>query len=66
MRVGIYARVSTTDKGQHVGMQLRDLEAYTKARGWTVREKFVDKGISGSQTKRPALDRQRRLLLTHS
>ncbi len=32
MRVGIYAHVSTTDKGQHVGMQLRDLEAYTKAR----------------------------------
>ena len=38
-------------------MQLRDLEAYAKARGWTVRDKFVDEGISGSQTKRPALDR---------
>jgi len=57
MRVGIYARVSTTDKGQDVGMQLRDLDAYTKARGWTIRDKFVDEGISGSQTKRPALDR---------
>ncbi len=57
MRVGIYARVSTTDKGQDVGMQLRDLEAYTKARGWTIRDRFVDEGISGSQTKRPALDR---------
>ena len=57
MRVGIYARVSTTDKGQDVGMQLRDLEAYAKARDWVVREKFVDEGISGSQAKRPALDR---------
>ncbi len=57
MRVGIYARVSTTDKGQDVGLQLRDLEAYTKARGWTIRDRFVDEGISGSQTKRPALDR---------
>ncbi len=57
MRVAIYARVSTTDKGQDVGMQLRDLEAYAKARDWTVRDKFVDEGISGSQTKRPALDR---------
>ncbi len=57
MRVGIYARVSTTDKGQDVGMQLRELEAYAKARGWTVRGKFVDEGISGSQIKRPELDR---------
>ncbi len=57
MRVGIYARVSTTDKGQDVGMQTRELEAYAKARGWIVRDKFVDEGISGSQTKRPALDR---------
>ncbi len=57
MRVGIYARVSTTDKGQDVGMQLRELEAYAKARDWAVRDKFVDEGISGSQTKRPALDR---------
>ncbi len=57
MRVAIYARVSTTDKGQDVGMQLRDLEAYTKARGWTIRDRFVDEGVSGSQTKRPALDR---------
>ncbi len=40
MRVGIYARVSTTDKGQDVGMQLRELEAYTKARGWTIRDRF--------------------------
>ncbi len=57
MKVGIYARVSTTDKGQDVGMQLRELEVYTKARGWTIRDRFVDEGISGSQTKRPALDR---------
>ncbi len=57
MRVGIYARVSTTDKGQDVGMQVRELEAYTKARDWTIRDRFVDEGISGSQTKRPALDR---------
>ncbi len=41
-RVAIYARVSTTDKGQDVGMQLRDLEAYTKARDWTVRDKLSD------------------------
>jgi len=57
MRVGIYARVSTADKGQDVGLQLRDLEAYAQARGWSIYEKYVDAGISGSQIKRPALDR---------
>ncbi len=57
MRVGIYARVSTTDKGQDVHMQTRDLEAYAKARGWTIRDTYVDEGLSGSQAKRPGLDR---------
>ena len=57
MRVGIYARVSTTDKGQSVGMQLRELEAYTQARGWTIWERYLDEGVSGSQARRPGLDR---------
>ncbi len=38
-------------------MQIRDLEAYAKARGWTIRDTYVDEGISGSQAKRPGLDR---------
>ena len=33
MKVGIYARVSTTDKGQDVGMQLHELEAHAKGKG---------------------------------
>ncbi len=57
MRVGIYARVSTTDKGQSVGMQLRELEVYAQARGWTIRERYLDEGVSGSQARRPGLDR---------
>ncbi len=57
MRVGIYARVSTTDKGQSVDMQLRELEAYAQARGWTIRERYLDEGVSGSQARRPGLDR---------
>ncbi len=59
MQVGIYARVSTIDKGQDVGMQLRELEAYAKARGWTVQDRYLDEGVSGSQTRRPGLDRLR-------
>ncbi len=57
MRVGIYARVSTTDKGQSVGMQLRELEVYAQARGWAIRDRYLDEGVSGSQARRPGLDR---------
>lgn len=37
----IYARVSTTDKGQDVENQLVQLRRYAKAQGWKTRE-FVD------------------------
>ncbi len=57
MKVGIYARVSTTDKGQDVGMQLHELETYAKTRGWTVQDRYLDEGISGSKARRPGLDR---------
>ena len=55
-RVGIYARVSTLDKGQDVQMQLSDLRAYATARGWAIKE-YVDIGESGSKETRPSLDR---------
>jgi len=57
MQVGIYARVSTTDKGQNVSMQLDELEAYAKARGWTIQDQYLDEGVSGSKARRPGLDR---------
>ena len=53
MRSAIYARVSTTD--QHVENQLAELRQYVERRGWTAVE-YVDKGVSGSKDKRPALD----------
>ena len=55
-KVAIYARVSTTDKGQDVDLQLRDLRSYVEARGWTTFKEYVDNGISGSKDKRPFLD----------
>ncbi len=55
-KVAIYARVSTTDKGQDTGLQLRDLRAYVEARGWTTFKEYVDNGISGTKDKRPELD----------
>ena len=53
MRAALYARVSTF--GQEPENQLQELRRYVEARGWTGQE-FVDRGVSGSKDKRPALD----------
>lgn len=53
MRVALYARVSTFD--QEPENQLAELREYVRARGWTSVE-YVDRGISGSKDRRPALD----------
>src|SRR3984957_20447454 len=55
-KAAIYARVSTHN-GQNPEMQLDELRAYCKKRGWDVAGEFVDKGISGDKEHRPALDR---------
>ena len=56
MRVGIYARVSTTDRGQDPEVQLGPLREYASARGWAVHREYVDQGVSGAKERRPALD----------
>ena len=38
-------------------MQLRELREYCQRRGFEITEEFVDKGISGSRERRPALDK---------
>jgi DNA invertase Pin-like site-specific DNA recombinase len=53
MRAAIYARVSTFD--QEPENQLQELRRYVEARGWSAIE-FVDRGVSGSKDRRPALD----------
>src|SRR6195256_966694 len=53
MKAAIYARVSTFD--QEPENQLQELRRYVQARGWTSIE-FVDRGVSGSKDRRPALD----------
>jgi len=55
MRAALYARVSTTDKGQDSDLQLQELREYATRRGWAAQE-YVDDGVSGAATKRPALD----------
>lgn len=55
-RVAIYARVSTTGNGQDVGLQLDELRQVAAQRGWQVAGEFIDDGVSGTATSRPALD----------
>jgi DNA invertase Pin-like site-specific DNA recombinase len=57
MRVALYARVSTTDKGQDPEMQLRELREYCHRRGWVITSEYVDAGISGAKDSRPELNR---------
>jgi len=53
--VAFYARVSTTGHSQDAGLQLDELRQVGHQRGWVTTE-YVDDGVSGSATSRPALD----------
>jgi DNA invertase Pin-like site-specific DNA recombinase len=55
-RAAIYARCSTLN-GQNPEMQLGELRAFCKRRGWPVGGEYVDAGVSGSKEHRPQLDR---------
>ncbi len=57
MRAALYARVSTSNRGQDTDLQLRELREYAKQRGWTVASEYVDEGVSGSKDSRPELNR---------
>jgi len=57
MRAAIYARISTSNHGQDVTMQTRELREYCERRGWTIVGEYVDTGISGAKDSRPELNR---------
>src|SRR6266700_2625236 len=63
MRVGVYARVSTTRQAhaQTIEQQLDLLRAAVAGRGWVLDEQHVyrDDGYSGARLGRPGLDRLR-------
>jgi DNA invertase Pin-like site-specific DNA recombinase len=52
MRIAIYGRVSTKDRGQEVENQLVQLRDFAGKQGWTVVREFIDHE-SGSRTDRP-------------
>lgn len=57
IRVALYARVSTTNHGQDVTVQTRELEQFFKARGWQMVDAYIDAGVSGAKDSRPELNR---------
>ena len=60
VRVAVYTRVSTEDQakeGFSLEAQRDRLEAYCRARDWTVVEVYVDDGHSGRDIRRPAYQR---------
>jgi DNA invertase Pin-like site-specific DNA recombinase len=56
-RVAICARVSTTNHGQDVGLQTRELRQFAEVRGWTIAGEYIDAGVSGAKDSRPELNR---------
>jgi DNA invertase Pin-like site-specific DNA recombinase len=52
MRIAIYGRVSTKDRGQEVENQLAQLREFAAKQGWTVVREFIDHE-SGSRADRP-------------
>jgi DNA invertase Pin-like site-specific DNA recombinase len=56
-RVAIYARVWTTNHGQDVTVQTRELHQFAEARGWQITGEYIDAGMSGAKDSRPELNR---------
>lgn len=57
LRVALYGRVSTLDKGQDVNLQLYELRDYSERRGWKIAGEYVDNGVSGAKESRPEINR---------
>jgi DNA invertase Pin-like site-specific DNA recombinase len=57
LRVALYGRVSTLDKGQDVNLQLNELRDYCGRRGWKIAGEYVDNGVSGAEESRPELNK---------
>ena len=57
MQVALYARVSTNNHHQDPEVQLKDLRSFCQYKGWEIVEVYVDKGVSGTKSSRPELNR---------
>lgn len=52
MKIAIYARISTNNKGQDIDLQLNELRSYALARGWAITTEYTD-CLSGAFEARP-------------
>jgi DNA invertase Pin-like site-specific DNA recombinase len=57
MRAAIYGRISTSNHGQDIGLQTRELRQFCEARGWQLAGEYLDEGISGAKDSRPELNK---------
>lgn len=57
VKVALYARCSTHDKGQDPELQLTPLREYCEKRNFTITGEYVDNGVSGTKDSRPQLNR---------
>ena len=57
MQVALYARVSTNNHHQDPEVQLADMRKFCEYKGWTIVDVYVDKGVSGTKSSRPELNR---------
>jgi DNA invertase Pin-like site-specific DNA recombinase len=53
-RAALYLRVSTVD--QHPETQAIELRQFAQQRGYEIVHEYVDRGVSGTKVRRPALD----------
>ena len=51
MKVAIYARVSTRDKGQSTDNQLPDLRHYAEVHGWTIYKEYAEEESGGTANR---------------
>ena len=58
MKVAIYARVSTDDKGQDPLNQLLELREFAARQGWTVVREYTDEATAKFKSKRSARARE--------
>jgi site-specific DNA recombinase len=58
-KVAIYIRVSTQEQVENYSIETQKerLEAYCKAKGWSIFNTYIDPGYSGSNLNRPGLSR---------
>lgn len=51
MKVALYTRVSTKDKGQDTANQTRQLSSFCETQGWTVAHEFIDRASAKSSER---------------